>query len=254
METTGEVARHTLPRTIRRTETLRGAVGSLTVSMRPSSSTSRRGALVTALLVSACLGAPGASHAAPAAKLVLRLPSHATENHPRGLGRPVAGQATVLIPAGWTRTRSTHAQTNSHLLYTLSPSCRAKIEINTWVGRLETRPTLEIERAMDFWYSVFAPERPVPLPLVAHRSTHNRIWALSVPRPPAAEEPARPRISPFYGVLLVRLPQAGYWASISLGVRTTVACTNALPDRAALEDAIEGVLETTSFKAHFGEA
>jgi hypothetical protein len=105
---------------------------------------------------------------------------------------------------------------------------------------------------MDFWYSVFAPERPVPVPLVAHHSTHNRAWALSIP--PTVEEPSRPRISPFYGVLLARLPQPGYWASISLGVTTTAACTKALPGRAGMEDALERVLETTSFKARFGEA
>jgi hypothetical protein len=222
--------------------------------MKPSSSNKRRSALVTAVLVSVCLGAPGTSHAAATAKLVLGLPGHASENHPRGLGRTVAGQATVQIPAGWIRTRSTRARSTGHLLYALSSSCQARIEVNTWVGQLATTPALEIEGEMDFWYSVFAPERPVPVPLVAHHSTHNRVWALSVPKSPTAGERFRPRISPFYGVLLARLPEAGYWASISLGVRTTIACTKALPGHTALEDAIEGVLETTSFKAHFGEA
>jgi hypothetical protein len=198
------------------------------------------------LLTLAALGClpPGAVQARPTSAFRVRLPGSASEGKGAG-NRAVHGNAALLVPRAWRRDPYTNNRTTGHLAVRLSPRCEATIEVNTWIGVLRKSPSLEIESAMDFWFEVFAPTHPRPLPLVGHHTGKERAWALATP--PASYVPAPLHISPYYGVPIQRLPRTHLWTSVSIGVRTEAACVSSLPHRSSLQSALETTLRTASF-------
>jgi hypothetical protein len=219
--------------------------------------------LVAALAVTFLVGSLTASGALAkgSIELSVRLPGTL-----QGLGAHdqhtvVHGHATVVAPGGWRSMRSTDGGTSGHLRVSLSGACAASIEVSTWIGVLGEPAFSSIESSMDFWYGVFAPVAPRPLPLVAKHVSRERAWALSTPPEPSPDTepasnsgpPATPvRVSPYFGVDMQRLALPDTWAAVMVGARTTPACVANLPRRASLQAALEGMLKGASFHASIG--
>ena len=127
-----------------------------------------------ALLASFTLMPIAGSQARAVREFNERLPGIATEA--AGNGPRVNGHVVLTIPRDWVR-HSSNARTEAHLSERLSARCTARIEISTEVGTLSREPALEIEAAMDFWFEIFAPVEPRPLPLVAQHVSSNRAWS-----------------------------------------------------------------------------
>jgi len=216
-----------------------------------------------AALAPAAAATPGHLH-----RLVLRLPHTAVETG-RAHRRSVVGSATLQASTAWNGGDLTHAGTVDELHVTLSPSCTASIEVTTWAGRLKRSARLEIESIMNSRYSMFAPDQPLHVPLVTGytpgsprenppgRGPFNSVWQLDGPEAPSGTEersgtsqPASSEASPLYGVLIARLHPRALWASLTLGVRATSACTSTLTNSySQLAQELETIMLNTVFKA-----
>ncbi len=219
---------------------------------------------LTTICLAACAPA-GAAKASHLHRLVLRLPHTAVETG-RTHGRSVLGSATFQVSTAWSSGGLAHDGTVDELNVTVSPSCTASIEVTTWVGQLKRSARLEIESIMNSRYSMFAPEQPLHVPFVTGyapgrrgplgRGPVNGVWQLDGPEAPSGNEessgtqPASPGTSPLYGVLIARLHPGGLWASLTLGVRTTSACTSTLFDSSSpVAQELERIMLNTAFRA-----
>jgi hypothetical protein len=191
--------------------------------------------------------------AAKTAELRVRLSSPAQAFVHRPGTQSVQGAVTVRVPSSWVRRRATDGGTVAHMLAKLAPGCTAEVEVTTWAGANDTRPSVAIAEAMAFWFYAPVPPRPFPVPIVAQRIARDRAWALGVP--PGAtpsEGPVAPRVSPFFGVVMQRMAAPDHWASASIGVRRLGACGSQLPHSSSLRSAIETALSSATFRATFG--
>jgi hypothetical protein len=100
-----------------------------------------------------------------------------------------------------------------------------------------------MEDGEDFWFELFAPVKPRPVPLVAGHVGPRDAWELATP--PSGT--SGPQVSPYYGTAAGRLGSSRVWGDVHIGVRAPLSCVDALPRRTQLQNQIESVLRTAEF-------
>ncbi len=209
-------------------------------------------AIGLAAALACCISAPVQ---ASGATMDVKLPRSVLEKNNRP-GPAVKGSVRLTLPSGWTARPSTHHGTVGNISLTLSPTCAATIEVQTNVEVPQQPMRAEIEEYLAFWFYAHRPPAPAPNPQAASETKPRRRWVLGTP-PPASREEVLPGESPrtvespYFGVLVERLSR-NIWASAALGVRTTPACAEALPGRAALQAKLVRTLRTARFTARIG--
>ncbi len=209
-----------------------------------------RDAFIRGLLVAAaCVCVAPASADAAARHLSLRLIPSVVEGPGSAHTGPSPARGTVLLrlPAAWGAPAIERGDSVARLHIALAPQCNVEIEAgNGGIAKRAFSIRLEMEDAEDFWFELFAPIRPRPVPLVAGRVGQRSAWELATPPAGGSGSP----VSPYYGTAAGRLGSTRVWGDVHIGVRAPPSCVDALPGRAQLQSEIESVLRTAVFDLH----
>jgi hypothetical protein len=204
--------------------------------------------LITSLLPSTAADA----HGAQVRRDSVALSKFVTEpgKHPLDV-RTIRGGVDFTVTGTWVRDRAAN-RIEAQYEVNLPGGCTARVNVYDWVGVLEHSPQSEVTSDVDFWYSIFHPTGPVPVPVLTRHRSHGRLWELVTPptlisqasQPEIEENERKKREVPMYGVQVEQLRGTNVWTALLLGLHTPPPCTRPLAQEAELRAQLEQLLRS----------